>query len=66
MNILKAYDITGRVPMSIAARNAGAIGRTHWWVFVGTISARSKRHACAKMRKQGISGAITKLKAFSR
>jgi len=66
MNLLKSYDIAGRVPMTVEARNAGATGRTHWWMHLGTINACSKRHACAKLRKQGISFAVDKLRAFPR
>ena len=49
--ILKSYDVEVRIPMTTAARNAGAIGRTHWWAYAGRIAAKSKRHACALMRK---------------
>jgi hypothetical protein len=64
--LLKSFDITGRQPMTTEARNAGATGRTHWWVHLGAVSARSKRHACAKLRAQGIPAAVDKLKAYAR
>ena len=64
--LLKSYEITGRVPMTTEARNAGAIGRTHWWVHLGRVNATSKRAACAKLRAQGIPAAADKLRAFPR
>jgi hypothetical protein len=67
MNLLKSYDITGRVPMTTAAKNAGATGRTHWWQHLGRVNASSKRAACAKLRKLGqVPAAVDKLKANSR
>lgn len=67
MNLLKSYDITARLPMTVEARNAGATGRTHWWVFAGRVNATSKRAACAKFRRSGdMPAAADKLKAYSR
>jgi hypothetical protein len=63
--LLKSYDVMVRLPMTAAARNAGATGRTHWWAYAGRINARSKRHACALMRK-GEWAYAEKLRAFSR
>lgn len=63
----KSYDITARVPMTVEARNAGAIGRKFWWAFVGRVNAASKRAACAKLRKSGdMPASADKLRAFSR
>lgn len=67
MTLLKSYDITARLPMTTEARNAGATGRTHWWVFGGRVNATSKRAACAKFRKScAMPAAADKLKAYSR
>lgn len=64
--LLKSYDVTGRVPMTNLARNAGAIGRKFWWVHLGRVNARSKRHACAKLRAEGVPATVDKLKAYTR
>lgn len=67
MTLLKSYDVTARLPMTTEARNAGATGRTHWWVLAGRVNAKSKRHACAKLRKSGdMPAAADKLRAFPR
>lgn len=67
MKLTKSYDITARLPMTVEARNAGATGRTHWWVLAGTVSATSKRAACAKFRKSGnVPASADKLRAHSR
>jgi hypothetical protein len=65
--LLKSYDITARLPMTTEARNAGATGRTHWWIFAGRVNAKSKHAACAKLRKSGdMPAAADKLRAFPR
>ena len=65
--LTKSYDITARLPMTTEAKNAGATGRTHWWVLAGRVSAISKRAACAKLRKSGdMPAAADKLRAHSR
>jgi hypothetical protein len=65
--ILKSYDIAARIPMTTAARNAGASGRTHWWAHVATVSAANKHAACIKARKKELVPAhADKLRAFSR
>jgi hypothetical protein len=52
--------------MSVEARNAGATGRTHWWIFVGRVFGRNKKHACAKLRKSdAMPYAADKLRAYS-
>ena len=65
--LLKSYDITARIPMTVEARNAGATGRKYWWVLAGRVNATSKRAACAKLRKSGdMPASADKLRAFSR
>lgn len=67
MTLLKSYNITARLPLTVEARNAGATGRTHWWMFAGRVNAMSKRAACAKFRKSSdMPAAADKLKACSR
>lgn len=61
----KSYEIHARMPMTVAARNAGAKGRIHWWAFVVNVNATNKHAACAKARLQAPSHA-DKLRAFSR
>jgi hypothetical protein len=63
--LLKSYDITARLPMTTEARNAGATGRKYWWAYAGRVNAKSKRHACALMRK-GEWAYVDKLRAFPR
>ncbi len=65
--LLKSYDVTARLPMTVEARNAGATGRKYWWVLAGRVNATSKRAACSKLRKSGdMPAAADKLRAFSR
>jgi len=65
--ILKSYDIAARIPMTTAARNAGATGRTHWWAHVATVSAANKHAACSKVRQSGNAPASAdKLRAYAR
>lgn len=67
MNLLKSYDITARLPMTVEARNAGATGRKHWWMLVGRVNAANKRAACAKFRKSDdMPASADKLRAHSR
>lgn len=62
---MKTYTVHARLPLTTEARNAGATGRTHWWVFAGRVNATSARAACAKLRKSGdIPAAADKLRAF--
>lgn len=65
--ILKSYEIHARLPMTTAARNAGATGRTHWWAFVTTVNASNKQAACAKARKlELVPACADKLRAYNR
>lgn len=48
--------------MTVEARNAGATGRTHWWVFAARVKALSARAACAIVRK-GEFAYVDKLRA---
>lgn len=48
---MKTYEIHARLPMTAAARNAGATGRKYWWALADTIKAQSARAACAAHRK---------------
>lgn len=67
MQTIKSYDVIARLPLTPEARNAGATGRTHWWVLAGRVNARSKRHACAKLRASGdMPACADKLRAHSR
>lgn len=65
--LLKSYDVTARLPMTVEARNAGATGRKYWWILAGRVNATSNRAACAKLRKSGdMPAAADKLRAFPR
>ena len=48
---MKTYNVHARLPMTVEARNAGATGRTHWWVLAARVKAHSARAACAMVRK---------------
>lgn len=63
---MKAYEVHARLPLTSAARNAGATGRKHWWVLAGTIKAASGRAACAAHRKSGKFAYADKLRAIAR
>jgi hypothetical protein len=66
MKMLKSYEVHCRMPLTTLARNAGAVGRKHWWALVGYINATSKKHACAKARKQElVPSHADKLKAYT-
>jgi hypothetical protein len=60
---MKTYEVHARLPMTAAARNAGATGRTHWWVLALVILAKSGRAACAAQRTTGLFTAADKLRA---
>ena len=59
---MKTYNIHARLPMTIEARNAGATGRNHWWVFAARVKATTARAACAIVRK-GEFAHVDKLRA---
>ena len=61
---MKNYEIHARLPMTTAAKNAGATGRTHWWVLADKVKARNAKHACAMHRKDGRFAYCDKLRAI--
>ena len=63
--LLKSYDVHVRLPMTNAARNAGAKGRKYWWAYAGRYSGATKQAACAKARK-GEWAYADRLKAYAR
>jgi hypothetical protein len=63
---MNTYEIHARLPMTTEARNAGATGRTHWWVLAEVVRATSARKACAMHRKSGKFAYADKLKAVAR
>jgi hypothetical protein len=63
---MKSYEIHARLPLTTAARNAGATGRKHWWVLAEVIQAKSARAACAAHRKTGRFAYADKLRAVAR
>jgi hypothetical protein len=63
---MKTYEVHARLPLTNQARNAGAIGRTHWWVLAEIVTAKSGRAACAAHRKTGSFSYADKLRAVSR
>jgi hypothetical protein len=63
---MNTYEVHARLPMTTEARNAGAIGRTHWWVLAEIIKAPSARAACAAHRKTGAFAYADKLRAIAR
>lgn len=63
---MQTYEIHARLPLTAAARNAGATGRKHWWVLADTVKATSARAACAAHRKSGKFAYADKLRAVAR
>ena len=63
---MRTYEIHARLPLTSAARNAGATGRKHWWVLAEVIQAPSARAACAAHRKNGAFAYAEKLRAVAR
>lgn len=63
---MTTYEIHARIPMTNEARNAGATGRTHWWVLAEIVKAKSGRAACAAHRASGAFAYADKLRAISR
>jgi hypothetical protein len=63
---MNTYEVHARLPMTNAARNAGATGRTYWWVLAEIIKAPSARAACAVHRKSGMFAYVDKLRAIAR
>jgi hypothetical protein len=62
----KVFSITARLPMTVEARNAGATGRLHWWVFIGRVHAINKHAACARAKALGLVPChATKTKAYN-
>ena len=60
---MKTYEIHARLPLTNQARNAGATGRTHWWVLALVTVAKSGRAACADQRKTGCFAHAERLRA---
>ena len=63
---MKTYTVHARLPMTTAARNAGATGRAYWWCLAEIVCAKSARAACAAHRKTGQFAYADKLKAIAR
>jgi len=63
---MQTYEIHARLPMTHAARNAGATGRKHWWVLAEVLQAKSAKAACAAHRKTGRFAYVDKLRAIAR
>ena len=62
---MKTYEIQARLPMTAAARNAGATGRNYWWCVASRAKAVSGRAACAAHRKTGLFAYADKLRAVA-
>jgi hypothetical protein len=60
---MNTYTVHARLPITAAARNAGAIGRRYYWVHCDTLLARNAKHACAIHRRSGRFAYAGKLRA---